>query len=96
MRKRERVEERGTSCNHTESPLFYIKSHFDLSAQMDMSKSAGFRAVEELLKAQKTHMSLRKQFEEARLSEMTLAHREVIIRTSTYCICGYFFLNLYF
>ena len=46
-------------------------------AQMDMTKSAGYRAVEELLKAQTTHMSLRKQFEGARVNEMTQAHREV-------------------
>ena len=44
---------------------------------MDMSRSAGYRAVEELLKAQSTHMSLRRQYEEARQSEMTLAQREV-------------------
>ena len=44
---------------------------------MDMSKSTGYRAVEELLKAQSTHTSLRRQFEEARVSEMTLAQREV-------------------
>ena len=46
-------------------------------AQMDMTKSTGFRAVEELLKAQSTHMTLKKQFEGARVTEMTLAHREV-------------------
>jgi hypothetical protein len=45
-------------------------------AQMDMSKSTGYRAVEELLKAQSTQAALRRQFEEARLSEMTLAQRE--------------------
>ena len=33
--------------------------------------------VEELLKAQSTHMSLWRQYEEARQSEMTLAQREV-------------------
>ena len=46
-------------------------------AQMDMTKSAGYRAVEELLKAQTTHMTLRKQFEGARVNEITLAQREV-------------------
>ena len=46
-------------------------------AQMDMTRSTGYRAVEELLKAQSTHMTLKRQFEEARVSEMTLAQREV-------------------
>ena len=45
---------------------------------MDMTKSTGYRAVEELLKAQATHMALKKQFEEARVTEMTLAQREVV------------------
>ncbi|CAI8051807.1 hypothetical protein GBAR_LOCUS28359, partial [Geodia barretti] len=45
-------------------------------AQMGMSKSTGYRAVEELLKAQSTQAALRRQFEEARLSEMTLVQRE--------------------
>ena len=46
-------------------------------AQMDMTKSSGYRAVEELLKAQTTHMALRRQFEGARATEMTLVQREV-------------------
>ena len=50
-------------------------------AQMDMSKSTGYRAVEELLKAQSTQAALRRQFEEARLSEITLVQREVRHKT---------------
>ena len=50
---------------------------FATPAQMDMSKSVGYRAVEELLKAQSTHTALRRQFEEARVAEMTLVQREV-------------------
>ena len=46
---------------------------------MDMTKSTGYRAVEELLKAQATHMALKKQFEVARVTEMTLAQREVTV-----------------
>ena len=57
--------------------MFLLCLWFSLAAQMDMSKSTGYRAVEELLKAQSTHTSLRRQFEEARVSEMTLAQREV-------------------
>ena len=36
---------------------------------MDMSKSAAFRAVEELLRAQDTHMKFKRQFEESRHAE---------------------------
>ena len=54
---------------------------------MDMTKSAGYRAVEELLKAQTTHMTLRKQFEGARVNEMTLAQREVRSRFRLYIQC---------
>ena len=50
---------------------------FHSIAQMDMTKSTGYRAVEELLKAQATHTTLRRQFEGARVNEITLAKREV-------------------
>ena len=46
-------------------------------AQMDMSKSAAFLAVEELVKAQKTHMRLKRQFQEAKLQEDIKNRREV-------------------
>ena len=36
---------------------------------MDMRKTPAYRAVEELLKAQNTHMTLKRQFEEAKLTE---------------------------
>ena len=49
------------------------------AAQMDMTKTPAFRAVEELLKAQKTHMKLRREFEEAKLSEDIVAMKEVCI-----------------
>ena len=46
-------------------------------AQMDMSKSAGFLAVEELVKAQETHMRLKRQFQEAQLDEDIKSRRQV-------------------
>ena len=46
-------------------------------AQMDMSKSAGFLAVEELVKAQETHMRLKRQFQEAQLDEDIKNRRQV-------------------
>ena len=46
---------------------------------MDMTKTPAFRAVEELLKAQDTHMKLRREFEEAKLSEDIVAMKEVCI-----------------
>lgn len=46
-------------------------------AQMDMSKSAAFLAVEELVKAQKTHMRLKRQFQEAKLEEDIKSRRQV-------------------
>lgn len=49
------------------------------AAQMDMTKTPAFRAVEELLKAQNTHMKLRREFEEAKLSEDIVAMKEVCI-----------------
>ena len=38
-------------------------------AQIDMSKSAGFLAVEEMVKVQETHMRLKRQFQEAQMDE---------------------------
>ena len=38
-------------------------------AQMDMTKSPGYLAAEELLRAQATHVKLSRQFQEARLKE---------------------------
>ena len=46
-------------------------------AQMDMSKSAAFLAVEELIKAQETHMRLKRQFQEAKLEEDIKTRKEV-------------------
>ena len=46
-------------------------------AQMDMSKSAAFLAVEELVKAQQTHMRLKRQFQEAKLEEDIKNRRQV-------------------
>ena len=46
-------------------------------AQMDMSKSAGFLAVEELVKAQETHMRLKRQFQEAQMDEDIKNRRQV-------------------
>lgn len=36
---------------------------------MDMSKTPTARAVDELLKAQRTHIKLKRKFEEAKLKE---------------------------
>lgn len=44
---------------------------------MDMSKSAAFLAVEELIKAQETHMRLKRQFQEAKLEEDIKTRKEV-------------------
>lgn len=46
-------------------------------AQMDMSKSAGFLAVEELVRAQETHMRLKRQFQEAQMDEDIKNRRQV-------------------
>lgn len=46
-------------------------------AQMDMSKSTAFLAVEELVKAQETHMRLKRQFQEAQLDEDIKNRRQV-------------------
>ena len=46
-------------------------------AQMDMSKSAAFLAVEELIKAQDTHMRLKRQFQEAKMEEDIKTRKEV-------------------
>ena len=46
-------------------------------AQMDMSKSAGFLAVEQLVKAQETHMRLKRQFQEAQMEEDIKSRRQV-------------------
>lgn len=50
------------------------------TAQLDMSKSPELLAVEELLKAQDTHMKLKRQFQEAQLKEAIAKRQEV--RTS--------------
>ena len=49
---------------------------------MDMTKTPAFRAVEELLKAQNTHMKLRREFEEAKLSEDITAMKEVYMHST--------------
>lgn len=46
-------------------------------AQMDVSKSAGFLAVEELSKAQEIHMRLKRQFHVAQLDEDISNRRQV-------------------
>ncbi len=51
-------------------PLFH-------TAQLDMSKSPGFLAVEELLKAQDTHMKLKRQFQEEQVKEAIATRRQV-------------------
>ena len=53
-------------------PVFYI-----FIAQLDMSKSPGYLAVEELLKAQDTHMKLKRQFEEEKMREFLKKRWEV-------------------
>lgn len=50
---------------------------------MDMTKTPAFRAVEELVRAQNTHMKLRREFEEAKLSEDIAEMKEV-----RHCICA--------
>lgn len=50
---------------------------FVLSAQLDMSKSPGYLALEELLKAQDTHMKLKRQFQEEKIKEFIRKRREV-------------------
>lgn len=47
------------------------------AAQLDMSKSPGFLAIEELLKAQDTHMKLKRQFQEEQIKEAIRKRREV-------------------
>ena len=47
------------------------------TAQLDMSKSPELLAVEELLKAQDTHMKLKRQFQEAQLKEAIAKRQEV-------------------
>ncbi len=42
-----------------------------------MSKSKGYLAVEELVKAQDTHMKLKRQFQEEKLQENIMKMREV-------------------
>ena len=52
------------------------------TAQMDMSKSPEYLAVEELLKAQDTHMKLKRQFQETQLKEIIAKRQEVRKGTS--------------
>ena len=61
-------------------------------AQMDMSKSAAFLAVEELVKAQQTHMRLKRQFQEAKMEEDIKNRRQVRV-----CLDGLleFYLDLW-
>ena len=47
------------------------------TAQLDMSRSPEFLAVEELLKAQDTHMKLKRQFQETQIKEALAKRQEV-------------------
>lgn len=49
-----------------------------------MSKSAAFRAVEELLKAQKTHTKLKRQFEKSRHTE-DVAEMKKVSKVTVVC-----------
>jgi len=46
-------------------------------AQLDMRKSAGLLALEELLKAQETQMKLNRQFQHDRMKDLIRRRREV-------------------
>lgn len=77
MRKANNVE---TGCSNFSSIIIVVYTH---TAQMDMTKTPAFRAVEELVRAQNTHMKLRREFEEAKLSEDIAEMKEV-----RHCICA--------
>ena len=53
-----------------------------------MSKSPGFLAIEELLKAQDTHMKLKRQFQEERVKEAIAKRREVIKSAHSLVLIG--------
>ena len=52
---------------------------------MDMSKSPGYLAVEELVKAQKTHMKLQREFQQSMLEESIEERREVRLISVQWC-----------
>ena len=64
-----------------------------IPAQMDMSKSAAFRAVEELLKAQETHTKLKRQFEKSKHTEEVTEMKKVCEIT---IVCQPLFLYTYY
>lgn len=55
-------------------------------AQMDETKSLAFRALEELLRAQKTQSRLRRQFVMAQLKETAVAKREEITKREVHLL----------
>ncbi len=81
-----RVRVAPPSHTHTHTHTHTCIQTHTYTAQMDMSKSPGYRAVEELLKAQSTHMKLRRQFEEERLRKDLTEMKEVASQHLG-CVC---------